>query len=174
MNIKDILDLKETQYLTEKAKFLYKNGLYEDSQTLTEYEVSEDMHDVTYGAGFLGFDVYEKETGELILVKTTAEEGNVYNYVVVNLGAISDEDFAEAYEYAESIKKFTISKIFKWTTLVICALCTISILITIGTFIAVVASDSSYTFIDILTGLLDYFMSFGVLVAATAIVYRKK
>lgn len=81
------------QKLTQKAIFLYKQGIYEKN-IVDKFDV--DLYeDVTYNSGYHGYQVLLDEEGNLFFAKElNVEEGeSTYGYEIVSFPNVSDEEY---------------------------------------------------------------------------------
>lgn len=138
--ILSVSDIIKTKELTDKAKFLYKNGFFEEP---TRVEKIDDSYvDVTYKDGFKGLIVLEKQN-KLFLAKAEAEEQNIYSYQLFELTDVTDTQYTKLQEIVES-DKFNLRKLFGLVGLILSGIMMISFLFII---ITLIIADSGFDYV---------------------------
>lgn len=166
-NISDAKVFIVNYNLTNKAKFLLKNGFVAEE---FQVEKLDGMIDVSHNDGFKGYGVYTNTKGELFVAKPeTDEEENIFSYNVTKLANTTDEEYKQLIKISNKTSKGSIHNIFK-----IAALC-MSIFGTIGfIFLIIIMFISGGTIADIIVGSLELALPLATAFGVTAILFKKK
>ncbi len=150
--------------MCDKAKVLYKNGFCKESVVVENIEGYKDLTVETFTKGLM---LLEKED-KLFVAKSETEEESVYSYTLVELEIVSEEELVELTNILKNNSKASLFNILKYTTLVLLILSTISIFI-----IFLVLSIAGAAFSETLPGMLQYILPYAILVAFTALLFKK-
>ncbi len=112
----NVTEFLNNHKLTDKAKFLYKNGFH--NETFQEGKMDA-YKDVTHNDGFKNFSVYTKGDSLFIAKPETDEEDNIISYNVIELAKVTDEELNNLIEINAKEDKTSLSFILKIAFLVL-------------------------------------------------------
>ncbi|MFI3252053.1 MAG: hypothetical protein R3Y60_02815 [bacterium] len=160
-------DYLNSYNLTQKAKFMYKNGFVGN---VFQMENLSGYNDVTYEKGFSGFTVLSNEEGDLFLaLPETDEEENIFAYNVTPINKVTEEQYQSLLKISETVNKANVFNVLKISALVIFAAGLVFTLL-----ITTLYLSGGLSLMDALSYISPQILTIGVGLGVFALLFKKK